>query len=44
MDVFISYAMFIRDPASNGWVKEHAVKVYGKCKDFLAGKEVYHLL
>ncbi|WP_415841202.1 hypothetical protein [Paenibacillus typhae] len=45
MDIFISYALFVRDPGSNGWIKEHAIKVCGTlCKDFLEGKEVFHLL
>lgn len=45
MDIFISYAMFVRDPGSNGWIKEHAARVCGTlCKDFLEGKEVFHLL
>ncbi|MGF7048114.1 Ser/Thr protein kinase RdoA (MazF antagonist) [Paenibacillus sp. DS2015] len=42
MDIFISYAMFIRDSNRNGWVKEHIVKTVPLCRDFLEGKEVFY--
>lgn len=42
MDIFISYAMFIRDSNCNGWVIEHAARICDTvCKDFMDGKEVY---
>lgn len=45
MDIFISYAMFIRDSNCNGWVIEHAARICDSvCKDFLEGKEVYYSL
>lgn len=45
MDIFISYAMFIRDSNCNGWVIAHAAKICDTlCKDFLDGKVVYYSL
>lgn len=42
MDIFISYAMFIRDSNRNGWIKEHIIKTVPLVRDFLEGKEVYY--
>lgn len=42
MDIFISYAMFIRDSNRNGWIKEHAAKIEPLCRNFLDGKEVFY--
>lgn len=45
MDIFISYALFMRDSQSNSWIKDSALDICDTlCKDFLDGKEVFYSL
>lgn len=45
MDIFISYALFMRDNERNSWIRDHALETCDNlCKDFLEGKEVFYSL